>query len=33
MSKVWSNIPGSSQRIAESVMSRGKTYNMNKLDK
>ena len=33
MSKVWSNIPGSSQRISESVMSRGRTYNMNKLDK
>lgn len=33
MAKVWSNIPGSSQRISESVMSRGKTYNMNKLDK
>lgn len=33
MSKVWSNIPGTSQRISESVMSRGKTYNMNKLDK
>lgn len=33
MAKVWSNIPGTSQRISESVMSRGKTYNMNKLDK
>lgn len=33
MAKVWSNIPGTSQRISESLMSRGKTYNMNKLDK